>query len=209
MSALTRIVRAPPGTTTIIVPGDAEYIDSVLPLAGAFSIDSNTLLATGSYVGLASIYRSYRLKMLKIRISCPIASTNTSGTLATSLQYIQPGVINPSAVPYRTILNLRPNKETKTYMHHNWTWLPSNPIHYDFNLISSNVDYATLYFAVGNSNITPSPSIATFLVRFEAHFEFYGLQQVVRAIPLSSKRDDKDPDDILNLSFEHLFLPRK
>lgn len=209
MSSLTRIVRSPPGTTTIVVPGDAEYIDNSLPLSGAFSIDSNTLLATGSYIGLASIYRSYRLKMLRIRVSVPIASTTSSGTFASSLQYIQPGVLNPSAIPYRAILGLRPNKETKTYLHHNWTWLPSNPVHFDFNLISSTVDYATLYFAVGNSNIVPSITIPAFLVRFEAHFEFYGLQAVTRAIQIPSKKEGDDGDDIFTMDFEHLLIPKK
>lgn len=190
-SAMARIVRPPPGTTQIVIPGELAAIDTVAPYQIAFSVDSNSLLGSGSYVPLANVYRYYRLKKVIMRVSMPNTSTATTGYLASSLQYVQP-VNNPQAITARQILNLRPNKETKAWQHHTWIWQPHRPADFDFTLISNNTDYATVYVGLADTNYTPVTNVNFAIVRFNAVFEFYGLQGVTRSI--SHKKADEDDE---------------
>jgi len=201
MPAMQRIVMPPPGTTTIVVPGEIEYTIRTAPLFSYFSIDSNTLLAGSPYQGLGNVYRSYRVRRVSIRISVPSASTASTGYFVSTLQYVQPGVQTPTPVQPGTLLSLRPNKETRPWVHHNWVWLPSTPTHFDFNLITNQVDFATCYFSLGATSIVPNPNNAIFLVRYIAEIEFQGLPSVLRSVNVVNREsEDNVDDDFVNLS---------
>lgn len=175
---MTSIVRAPPGTTRLTIPGDftltinppVSPIPTVFPGA-AFNIDSQTLLTASPYVPLANIYKYYRIKKIKITLSIPAATTTTPGYLASSLQYIQPST-NPTGITAENVINLRPNKQTKTWVSHFWTWTPHKPDDFDFRLVSDVTNYATLY--ASQSNLAPSIGVS-YYIRFESIVEFYGL----------------------------------
>jgi len=194
-AVLSRMVRAPPGTTTIVIPGCSDYVDSTLPIGVAFSIDSNTILATGSYINIANVYRTYRVKKITMKLDIPTASANTTGDFVTSLQYIQKSVQNPNPVSARQLMNVRPNKITKPWITHNWTWYPRTPDDYIFNLISDNLDYATVYAAVDNSGLAPGTATAV-RCRFIAHVEFYGIANLNRSSPRLNQANPQSPEEM-------------
>lgn len=198
---MSAIVRAPPGTTTITIPGELAAIDTASPYEIAFSLDANSILATGSYINIATVYKYYRVKRVSLEIFCPTATTATGGQFSSSLQYIV-RQSSPNAISQRNILNLRPNKTSKMWECHKWLWRPREPSDFTFNAITDQADYATIYVGADNvTNFNPGSQNQAFLLRFIATVEFYGLNGVSRntlpPLPSPPKSDD-DQDEMGN-----------
>jgi hypothetical protein len=180
ISAMQRIVRPPPGTTHISIPGEVLTFDVGTSAAVAFSVDSQTLFAASAYANMTGIYKYYRIKRITLRVYLPDAITTTSGTFVSTLQYVQPST-TPTAILYNNILDLRPNRQTKAWQSHSWIWTPHKPSDFDFKLISDTTNYATLYCANGLSAATVTTP-TRFLLRFVAQVELYGLFNLTRTI---------------------------
>lgn len=189
LSAMQRIVRPPPGTTQISIPGEVLLFDVGVSAAVAFSIDSQTLFAASAYANMTGIYRYYRIKRITLRVYLPDAITTTSGTFVSTLQYVQPST-TPAAIIYSNILDLRPNRQTKAWQSHSWIWTPHKPSDFDFKSISDTTNYATLYCANGLSAATVTTP-TRFLLRFVAQVELYGLFNLTRTI---TDHNDEDQD---------------
>lgn len=175
-SALTRMVRPPPGTTKIVVPYLRTYEVNTGENNVAFDINPTTLLSGSEYQGLSNIYSYLRVKRVTFIVECPSASTNTTASFAVSLQRVAAltgNQSNPSN--YAGVLAMFPSNSKRIWQQHRLQWLPTKPQDHNFQQLTDNTALGCLYvstFSLENGS--------TIMIRARATFEFYG-QRVASA----------------------------
>lgn len=170
MSALTRMIRPPPGTTKIVVP----YLRTFEVNSGenniAFDINTQALLAGSEYQNLSLVYSYVRVKKVIFTVECPSAGSNTSASFAVSLQRVAALSGNQSNVSnYAGVLAMFPSSTKRIWHKHRLVWLPTKPSDHDFKLLTDNTAFGCLYVSTFSLE-----SGSTVMIRAQTIFEFYG-----------------------------------